>query len=134
MSLITQEDRAFFQENGYLVVRKVVPKELCDAVIDAIWEFLGMDRNHAEDWYRLPLTLGGMIEMYHHQSLWDVRQHPRVHQVFSELIGTEKLWVTLDRVNMKPPQNPLHPEYDTRVLPIGMSIPQIWIFPFGFKV
>lgn len=112
MGLVTQEDIAFFKENGYLVVKSVVPKELCDAVVDAIWEFLGMDRNNPEDWYRLPLTAGGMIEMYHHQSLWNVRQYPRVHQVFAELIGTEKLWVTLDRVNMKPPQHPQHPEYD----------------------
>jgi ectoine hydroxylase-related dioxygenase (phytanoyl-CoA dioxygenase family) len=112
MSLVTAEDRAFFEENGYLVVRNVVPVALCNAVIDAIWDFLGIDRDNPEDWYREPLSPGGMIEMYHHQSLWNVRQHPKVHQTFAELIGTEKLWTTLDRVNLKPPQNPKYPRYD----------------------
>lgn len=112
MSRVTEADRAFFKENGYLVVKGVVPKELCERVIDAIWDFLGMDSKNPEDWYRAPLSPGGMIEMYHHQSMWDVRQHPAVYQTFAELIGEEKLWVTFDRVNLKPPQNPKHPEYD----------------------
>ena len=112
MPIVTPEDRAFFQENGYLLVKNAVPKENCDRVIDAIFDFLGMDKNDPNDWYRLPLTPGGMIEMYHHQSMWDNRQHPRMHQIFAELIGTEKLWVTFDRVNMKPPQHPDHPEYN----------------------
>ena len=112
MTILTPEDHAFFQENGYLLVRDVVPKENCDAVIDAIWWFLGMDPDNPEDWYREPLTPGGMIELYQHQALWDNRQHPRLYQVFAELVGTEKLWVTLDRVNMKPPPHPAHPEYD----------------------
>ena len=91
MAILTPEDQAFFAENGYLVVRNVVPEADCDAVIDALWEFLEMDRNDPTDWYRPPLSPGGMIEMYHHQTMWDNRQHPRMHQVFAELIGTEAL-------------------------------------------
>lgn len=112
MPLLTPEDHAFFAENGYLVVPGVVPKANCDAVIDTIWEFLGQDRNDPEDWYHLPLTPGGMIELYQHQTLWDNRQYPRLHQVFAELRGTEKLWVSIDRVNLKPPRHPDHPDYD----------------------
>jgi hypothetical protein len=112
MPILTPEDHAFFQENGYLLVRNVVPKENCDAVIDMIWDFLGLDRNDPEDWYRDPLPKGGMIEIYQHQAMWNNRQHPKLYQVFAELIGTEKLWVTMDRVNMKPPRHPAHPEYD----------------------
>ncbi|HZT43044.1 MAG TPA: phytanoyl-CoA dioxygenase family protein [Chthonomonadaceae bacterium] len=112
MALLQPEDHAFFRENGYLLVRGVVPRRSCEAVIAAIWEFLGMDPDDPEDWYRPPLSPGGMVEMYHHPSMWDNRQHPRVHQVFAELLGTETLWVSLDRVNMKPPRHPDHPEYD----------------------
>lgn len=112
MPIITDDDRAFFHENGYVLIKNMIPKPMCNAVVKAIFDFLGMDENNPEDWYRLPLTPGGMIEMYHHQSMWDVRQYPPLHQMFAELLGTEKLWVTLDRVNMKPPQHPDHPEYD----------------------
>lgn len=112
MEILSQKDLDFFEANGYLHVPGVVPKENCNAVIAAIFEFLGMDPNNLDDWYRMPLTPGGMVEMYHHQTIWDNRQHPRMHKLFAELIGTEKLWVTLDRVNMKPPFREDHPEYD----------------------
>jgi ectoine hydroxylase-related dioxygenase (phytanoyl-CoA dioxygenase family) len=112
MPLMTPEDHAFFRENGYLVVSNAVPLENCAAVVDTLWEYLGMDRNDPEDWYRPPLRPGGMVEIYQHQALWNNRQYPRVHQIFSELLGTERLWVSIDRANFKPPQHPDHPEYD----------------------
>jgi hypothetical protein len=111
-TVLTSNDLDFFHEHGYLVVPNVVPQENCDAVIDAIWEFLEMDRNNPEDWYRLPLKRGGMLEMYQHQAMWENRQHPKIHQIFSELLGTEKLLVSVDRVNMNPPVREDKPEYD----------------------
>lgn len=112
MPVFTPADHQFFKDNGYVIVPNAVPQENLDAVIALIWDFLGMNPDDPADWYRLPLTPGGMLEVYQHQALWDNRQNPRVHQAFSELLGTEKLWVSFDRVNMKPPQNPAHPEYD----------------------
>lgn len=112
MSLLTQADLDFFEDKGYVIARGVVPKPDCDAVIDAIWEFLGMDRNNQEDWYRPPLTHGGMTEMYQHQALWNTRQSPQVHQIFSQLFHNDKLCVTIDRVGMKPPPHPDHLEYE----------------------
>jgi hypothetical protein len=112
MSVFTAEDHAFFQEKGYVIVHNAVPPENLQAAIALIWEFLGMDPATPEDWYRPPLSPGGMLEVYQHQALWNNRQAPRVHQAFAELLGTEKLWVSFDRVNMKPPRHPGHPQYD----------------------
>ncbi|HTE21197.1 MAG TPA: phytanoyl-CoA dioxygenase family protein [Armatimonadota bacterium] len=112
--ILTPRDHVFFEEQGYVVIPNAVRQENLDAVIDLIWEFLGMDRNCPEDWYREPHRPGGMVEVYQHQALWDNRQHPRVYQAFSEILGTERLWVSTDRANMKPPQHPAHPEYDHR--------------------
>ena len=105
-------DHAFFRENGYVIARDVVPAENLRAVVAMAWEFLGMDPADPEDWYRPPLAPGGMLEIYQHQALWDNRQAPRVHQSFAELFGTERLWVSCDRANLKPPRHPGHPEYD----------------------
>ena len=110
--MLTKADRAFFDENGYLVVPGLIPAAEVNAVVDAIWEFLDFDRNDPSSWYREPHRHNGMVEMYHHQALWDVRQNPRVHELFSQLFGREDLWVFLDRANFKPPPNPAHPEYD----------------------
>ena len=105
---LSEADRAFFDQNGYLVVRQLIPSELVDAVVDAIWNFLEFDRN----WYRDPHRVNGMVEMYHDQALWDVRQNPALYELFRELFGRDDLWVYIDRANLKPPPNQAHSEYD----------------------
>src|SRR5579862_6058765 len=134
MPLFTPEHRAFFEENGYVLIPGVVPKENCDAVIDAIFAFGDMDRNDPEDWYRPPSSLGGMVEMYQHQAMWDNRQHPRMYQVFVEFWGTEKLWVNMDRVNMMLPAHPDHPEYEHKgSIHWDVSTADLDNVPFGLQ-
>jgi Phytanoyl-CoA dioxygenase (PhyH) len=106
MPVLSAEDRAFWEENGYVVVREAVPLENCRAAERAVWEFLEMHPNDPESWYPDPPRKGIMVEIYQHQALWDNRQYPRVHQAFSEIWGTEKLWVTFDRASMNPPERP----------------------------
>jgi hypothetical protein len=112
MRVLTDEDRRFFDENGYVVIHNAVPPENLQAVIDATFEFLEMDPNDPGDWYRPPLRTNGMTEMYQHQAMWDNRQYPRLHGAFADLFSDEKLWVSFDRVNLKPPRHVDHPEYD----------------------
>lgn len=74
---------------GYRVYPRVVPEELCRAVVADI--ILHTDNgNYMTD-------PNGLVEMYHYQSMWNVRQHPSIHEVFAALFGTEKLWVSIDR-------------------------------------
>lgn len=114
MPVLTPADHKFFEENGYVKIENLVPKENAQAVIDALFEFLGMDPNDPEDWYRDPLRPNGMVEMYQHPALWNNRQHPRVYEAFKEILGTYRLWVSFDRACLKPPQHPAHPEYDNK--------------------
>jgi hypothetical protein len=113
--LITEEQKAFFRENGYVKLEGVVSKEDCDRVIEAIWDCLGQDPSDPDHWYDLPkgvISSAGMVEMYHHPSMWNNRQNPRVYQAFAELLGETKLWVSIDRVNMKPPVRKDYPHLD----------------------
>lgn len=104
--------RADIEQNGFVVVQGVVPPANLDAVVADIHAHVGVDPGDPATWYRTGIVSGaGMVEMYHYQSMWDNRQHPRVHEVFAEILGTERLWVTLDRTNFKPPAHPAHPEY-----------------------
>jgi ectoine hydroxylase-related dioxygenase (phytanoyl-CoA dioxygenase family) len=132
--MITKEHISFFQKNGYVKIEGVVPKENCDRLIEAIWDFLERNPSNSDNWYDPPkgvLNSGGMVEMYHHQAMWDNRQHPAVYQAFAELLGETKLWVSLDRVNMKPPVRNDHPElnssfihWDTDTINLPSPIPK----------
>ncbi|MCB9155695.1 MAG: phytanoyl-CoA dioxygenase family protein [Caldilineaceae bacterium] len=128
--LLSPEQRAFWEENGYVIIPNAVPQENLDAVIDAVWEFLQVDRNDPETWYSAPVSRAGMLEMYHHQSLWDNRQYPKVYQAFADIWQTEKLWVSIDRANMNPParqpdwdyQGMYHWDVDTSQVPLPRMV------------
>jgi ectoine hydroxylase-related dioxygenase (phytanoyl-CoA dioxygenase family) len=111
MRVLSQADWEFWEQNGYVVIHDAVPPENVQAVVDAIWDFMGMDRSDPNTWYTAPsnengtlaLSPGGMVEMYQHQALWDNRQYPRVYGAFADIWGTDKLWVSIDRVNLNVP-------------------------------
>ena len=109
--IFTEAHRSFLAENGYVVLPTAIEPAKLAAVVEVIWDFLGMDPDNPDDWYRPPHHPGGMIELYQHQALWDLRQHPRLYQAFRELHRTGRLTVSIDRVSMKPPSHPGHPEY-----------------------
>lgn len=118
MAVMTAEMKKFFQENGYVVIKNAVPKENCQKAVDTIWEFMGKSPDNQDEWYTPPEGMDqlwidqqrGMIPLFQHQALWDNRQYPRLYEAFAELLGEEKLWVTVDRVNMKPPKRDDKPE------------------------
>ncbi len=133
MPILTQRDLDFFEENGYVVVHDAVPLKNRQAVIDAIGWFTNIDMTNPNDWYNAYGNGSGVLELYQHQALWDNRQHPRLHQVFSEIWKTEKLWVSMDRVGYKPPQHPDHPKWNHKgFLHIDADASRLPI-PFGVQ-
>ena len=113
MATVVSPLRAQLEEQGYVVVPQVVPPENVAAVVADIWRHTGARLDDRESWY-LPgiISPHGMVQMYHYQSMWDNRQHPAVHRTFADIFGTERLWVSLDRANLKPPADPAHPEHN----------------------
>ena len=121
MPVLSERDLAYWDEHGYVVVPNAVPGEQLTRLVEAIWDFLEMDPDSPDDWYKwapydrndpqTPISAAGMVSMYQHQALWDNRQYPRVHQAFAQIFGSERLWVSLDRVNMKPPVRADRPEW-----------------------
>ena len=52
MPLLTDADKEFFKENGYLVVRGALNQQEIDAALDRVWESIDEDRNDSESWIR----------------------------------------------------------------------------------
>jgi hypothetical protein len=100
--VLHEEDLAFFDANGYVVVHEAVPPENCRAAERAIWEFLGKDATEPETWY------GGItsifVLLFHHPALWANRRSVRIHKAYAQIWGTADLWPTVDRVSMNPPE------------------------------
>lgn len=102
--MLTGEQRSCWDENGYVIIPRAVPESHLTATIAAIAAFLDLDPDDPATWYEGPPRRLGFVEMYHHQSMWDNRQYPRVYEAFRSLWDEEKLWVSIDRANMTPPE------------------------------
>jgi hypothetical protein len=107
--------RRQLDQEGYIVLPQMVPAENLSAVVKDICSHTGADLNKRATWYKPGIiNTNGMVEMYHYQSMWDNRQYPAIHNAFSEIFGTEKLWVNIGRTNFKPPLDDRYPEFDNR--------------------
>jgi hypothetical protein len=137
LRVLSEEDWRFWQENGYVRIPQAVPPENLAAVVDLLWEFQEMDRHDPTMWYARPgrriamteLNDSGMVEVYNHQAVWNNRQWPRVHDAFTDLWGTEKLWVTIDRANLNLPNRGdhqfsgfIHWDIDTTLDPLPVNV------------
>lgn len=132
LKVLSEDDWKFWTENGYIVIKNVVPKEQAERLAAFLWEFEEKDPSNPETWYAPPraeiqmkeLTNTGMVEVYNHQYLWDNRQTQMVYDTFSDIWGTDKLWVTIDRANLNFPIRPgfeyngfIHWDYDPETKP-----------------
>lgn len=100
---------------GYQVIPGVVPVEDTSRAARGFDDWLvglgtGIDLKDPRTWkgQAWPYNLHGIItypDISHEQFVWDIRQHPGVHEVFTELWGTSDLVTSFDRACiMKPPE------------------------------
>jgi ectoine hydroxylase-related dioxygenase (phytanoyl-CoA dioxygenase family) len=128
LRVLSEDDWKFWTQNGYIVIKQAVDAEKIRNVEKLIWEFEEFDPNDRNTWYpphksslkKTELSFNaGMVELYNHQYLWDTRQTQRVYDAFVDVWGTQKLWVSIDRVNFNLPPEPglefksfMHWDYD----------------------
>ncbi|MFG2941924.1 phytanoyl-CoA dioxygenase family protein [Streptomyces sp. NPDC048282] len=112
LRVLSEEDLAFWQTYGYVVVKQAIPAASARQLLGFAWEFQGLDAERPETWYEereyrsdldRELHIYGFVEAYHHQLIWDSRQTRRVYDAFVDVWDCEELWVTLDRLNLNPP-------------------------------
>ena len=143
MSVLTTKDLEFFDEKGYVIARQVISREQAEDAARALWAFVAMDPDDSDTWYAerppgpagpdgpgVPARKGtGMIEIYHAQAQWNNRTAPRVYQAFSQVLASEKLWVSHDRASINPPsrdpdaeEHGLHWDADLEDRPVGFGV------------
>tara|TARA_B100000575_G_scaffold54069_1_gene40617 strand:+ start:52055 stop:53005 length:951 start_codon:yes stop_codon:yes gene_type:complete len=132
LKILTIDQWKFWIENGYVIIKNVISREQADKTAKFIWEFDDKLENDPSTWYKKErakmemreLAGTGMVEVYNNQILWDNRQTEKVYNSFVDIWGTEKLWTTIDRVNLNFPMIPgfeydgfIHWDYDPETKP-----------------
>lgn len=112
LRVLSEDDWQHWITKGYVIVRSAVDQAACDRLAKLLIEFDEKDVNDPETWYqperrphvRKELNNAGMVEIYHHQFLWDNRQSPRIYDAFVDIWDREDLWVSIDRANLNVPK------------------------------
>lgn len=110
--VLSEEDWQHWISKGYVIVPDAVPIKQAEALKAALFEFDEKTPCDPSTWYaperrphvRDELNNAGMVEIYHHQALWDNRQTQRIYDAFVDIWDCEELWVTIDRANLNPPK------------------------------
>ena len=130
--LLSESDWNFWKTNGYIVIKGAISIVQAAKTADFLWEFEEKKPEDPSTWYTharaeiqmKELVNTGMVEVYNHQTLWSNRHSSSIHKAFSDIWGTEKLWVTIDRANLNFPNKPgleykgfIHWDYDPQTNP-----------------
>jgi len=132
LKILSDSDWDFWKENGYVVIKRAIPREQADNTAVLLWEFEEKDAMDSTTWYAEPraemkmkeLAGTGMVEVYNHQHLWTNRSTQRIYKAFVDIWGMEELWVTIDRANLNFPirdgkgsKGFIHWDYDPETKP-----------------
>ena len=91
--------------NGYAVVPGAVPTEMCERVVDALAEVVGIHLDEPATWSRIGTELD-MVPLWGHPSQWDIRQLPNLHEVWSAIWQRRDLWTDVNSCRVTPPWRP----------------------------
>jgi hypothetical protein len=118
----------FFNEYGFVVIDDVLFPEDCELSTEEVWRYLeekgeDFDRNDWKTWDNWPESIcrnGGFMGRFPYwmrmknSSLkethiscqpmaWKNRQNPLIYEAFSNILKSEKLWVSIDRYGIMRP-------------------------------
>ncbi|HXU28549.1 MAG TPA: phytanoyl-CoA dioxygenase family protein [Bacteroidia bacterium] len=104
-NVLTNNDLNFWNENGYVVLKNVIPKQQCLATQQAIWDFMGMDLDDSSTWYNTHPNQGGlMLTFTQHPTLNANRNSPIIQKAFEQLYASTQIYKTIDKVSFNPPE------------------------------
>ncbi|UWY27974.1 hypothetical protein N4T20_19910 [Flavobacterium sp. TR2] len=104
-NVLSEEDLEFWNLNGYIVVKNAISAEDCENTQKAIWEYLKMDPNEKESWYKRHEDQKGlMLNFSDHETLNRNRFSPRIKKTYEQLYNTTKIYKTIDKVSFNPPE------------------------------
>lgn len=102
--VLTAEDLAFWEENGYVIVRNAISENDAKETEKGVWNYLGMNSEDSDTWYDKSKMQGIMVQAFYHPAFRKNRKSRRIYKAFSQIWKTADLWTSTDRVGFNPPE------------------------------
>ena len=103
--VLDESDISFWNVNGYLIIRNVISGQDCEDTINAICDFIDIERDDSSTWYNNhPARQGIMVQLFQHPALEKNRLSEKIRKAYEQLWSRKDLWVNTDRVGFNPPE------------------------------
>lgn len=126
--VLSEADLAFWDENGYVIVRNAVDKQGCEDAIAAICSHIGVEINNPSTWYLGQNKAGIMVQLWQHETLEKNRRAKRIRDAFRQLWRREDVFVNADRGGFNPPETD---NYKFQGSPLHWDVSLSQPIPFG---
>ncbi|UUF12859.1 MULTISPECIES: phytanoyl-CoA dioxygenase family protein [Flavobacterium] len=104
-NVLSEQDLEFWDKNGYVIVKNAVSQKDCEDTVNAIWDYLEMDPDKSESWYKRHKDQKGlMLNFSDHETLNKNRFSPRIKKAYEQLYNSTKIYKTIDKVSFNPPE------------------------------
>ncbi len=120
--VFTPEEIAFWNKNGYIVLKNAIDKNDCKELETAIWDYLGLSPDEPEQWRYAKDSF--WLKAFDHPLLQKNRASSKIRKAFEQLWGTDNLFQATDRVSFNPPQEDHIKHYGPNNLHWDISLSQ----------
>lgn len=104
-NIFSSEDLAFWEKNGYVILKNAIPAEDCRTTVKLICDHLELDPEDPSTWYKPHADRQGiMLQLFQHSLLEKNRTSVRIRKAFEQLWGRTDLIAITDRVGFNPPE------------------------------
>ena len=104
--VLSTEQLQFWKEQGYLILKGIIPTQDCEDVTFHICQELGVDLADPLSWYPIHDKFQGlMVQLYQGVEIEKIRKNPLVEKIFAQLYQTKQLIPNAEKVSFNPPEN-----------------------------
>lgn len=103
-NVFSDEELNFFNEKGYIILKKAISKSDCIETQTAIWDFLEMTPDNVNSWYQKHEKQNGlMVNFSNHPTLNKNRESLKIFSAFIQLYNSKKIYKSIDKISFNPP-------------------------------
>jgi Phytanoyl-CoA dioxygenase (PhyH) len=103
--VLSETDLAFWDEQGYVIVRNAISAADCAITRQAIWKYLQMNEHDPASWYSADNNLQGIMVPLYQDAILDKNRHSfRIRRAFEQVWKQTGLIVTMDKCGFNPPE------------------------------
>jgi hypothetical protein len=104
--VLSQEDLAFWNKNGYIVVKNAISRKDCEQTQNAILNYLEASLDNPASWYKYHESKEGLMVLFtKHPTLDKNRASLTIQKAYQQLYETDKIYRVIDKVSFNPPEN-----------------------------